>query len=100
MAWKHWRVVSLLSSFVLFSGVLLIVYTEIYQAAQEHSSKAQAETIVQQSMIVVAPLCICIAQILTLQSLVGEMVMDKESKMKIVQLVSGVPLWLYWASYA
>ena len=33
------------------------------------------------------------------QQLLAEMVMDKESKMKIVQLINGVPLWLYWMSY-
>mmetsp|Transcript_40510 Transcript_40510/g.107011 ORF Transcript_40510/g.107011 Transcript_40510/m.107011 type:complete len:1425 (-) Transcript_40510:131-4405(-) len=99
LSWRLWRVMSLLRSFVVYGGCLLGTYLLVKKGTQDPQHEVQSRMVIQLVMLLIAPLFLSSAQILALQNLVAEMVTDKESKMKIVQLVNGVPLWLYWASY-
>ena len=45
------------------------------------------------------PFMLCYSQVMLINSVIAEMSAEKESKMKMVQIVNGVPPWLYWLSY-
>uniref|UniRef100_A0A7S4GQD5 ABC transporter domain-containing protein n=1 Tax=Oxyrrhis marina TaxID=2969 RepID=A0A7S4GQD5_OXYMA len=101
LQWRRWRVVGAVFSVLLYGGLILGVYFGIKIPLQNNTDidPDKLNFVLQISMSIIAPLLLCLAQISMMQNLVSEMVSDKESKMKIVQLVNGVPILVYWLTF-
>lgn len=80
---------------VMTSAIFMITQVIMWHVAKD----SWDEVVIAIVFRLIVPMGFLYSQTSILQTVVSETVSEKESKMKIVQLVNGVPIWLYWCSY-
>jgi len=88
---KRFRIPSLL--------IVSLVYMAVQIVLWELMDDSVEEIVLALVFRAVGPVLLVFSQASILSGLVNEIVSEKETKMKIVQLTNGVPAWIYWTSY-
>jgi ATP-binding cassette subfamily A (ABC1) protein 3 len=91
ISFKRFRIPSLF----IGSLVLMAIQIVVWELMKDSVEEAVFALIFR----AVAPSLLVFSQASILSGLVNEIISEKETKMKIIQLTSGVPAWIYWTSY-
>jgi len=96
VAIKKWRLQMALFTQILMSTANLVLWVVLYNALSDNTYRDMILLIIFRSL---TPMLILYSMKTAMGALITEMVAEKESKMKVVQMVNGVPPSLYWISY-
>jgi ATP-binding cassette subfamily A (ABC1) protein 3 len=88
---KRFRIPSLFIASLIYMAIQIVVWELMKDSVEE--------VVLAMVFRAVGPVLLVFSQAAILSGLVNEIVSEKESKMKIVQLTNGVPAWIYWTSY-
>lgn len=97
VAWRRWRLQSAIIQPTIHSALHLTLWILMDELIEgDWDGKTELMLVLFRT---VTPLFLAMSAKTVLEKLVLELVTEKESKMKIVQLVNGLPPLIYWASY-
>mmetsp|Transcript_142195 Transcript_142195/g.246108 ORF Transcript_142195/g.246108 Transcript_142195/m.246108 type:complete len:1392 (+) Transcript_142195:71-4246(+) len=97
VAWRRWRFQSAIIQPTIHSSLhlgLWILLDELI--SDDWGDKTKLMLVLFRT---ITPLFLAMSAKTVMEKMVLELVTEKESKMKIVQLVNGLPPWVYWVSY-
>jgi len=97
LAWRRYRLASLALKVFLYGGALLAVYIGI-DVAMTNGGNTQdtINYVISIIMLFMAPIMVVNCQMGVLVLLLGEMMDEKESKMKLMQIINGVSVPTYF----